>query len=93
MDLKIARAALVEEWKGIETTVGRVLFAVRCGFVVLGAYGLLLVVGRQSGGGDARSRCFAARFNRTVSRSPAVRFPGCGENGKRTTGGSSGRAS
>ena len=37
--LKTELADLVGEWKGVRTSVGRVLFATGCGFVVLGVVG------------------------------------------------------
>lgn len=44
MDIKAARANLVEEWKGIEATAARLLFAVGCGFVALGVVATLYLL-------------------------------------------------
>ena len=44
MDLKAARATLLEEWHGIKGTTARVLFAIGCGVVVLGVVAALYLL-------------------------------------------------
>ena len=44
MDLKAARATLLEEWNGIKGTTARVLFAIGCGVVVLGVVAALYLL-------------------------------------------------